>query len=229
MRNALASTALLSLFQLSLSLSFPGSCHSRALSPGGPNGRGQVVGSVTLAEQALAGHAGRRAQGLKAWGWLARAVYRVGGGPGLIPARTSTVGPCSAADAARLWFCLSASLAHHAKQDRNGSHPASCEAAIRIFLETVKLARAREREKERRVGRRRRGCYLARTHAPLMYARCTQARAHTQTLGGGITQFSWLADACCKHAHLRNETPCALLCGGFCGRFALRVACVCVA
>jgi len=96
----------------------------------------QVVGSVTITEQALAGHAGRKAQGLKAWGWLARGLYRVTGGPGLIPVH-NPVGPCSSEDAARLWFCLSAALAHHAKRDRNGSHPASCEAAIRIFLETV--------------------------------------------------------------------------------------------
>lgn len=96
----------------------------------------QVVGSVTITEQALAGHAGRKAQGLKAWGWLARGLYRVTGGPGLIPVH-NPVGPCSSEDAARLWFCLSAALAHHAKRDRNGSHPASCEAAIRIFLEMV--------------------------------------------------------------------------------------------
>ena len=96
----------------------------------------QVVGSVTITEQALAGHAGRKAQGLKAWGWLARGLYRVTGGPGLIPVH-NPVGSCSSEDAARLWFCFSAALAHHAKRDRNGSHPESCEAAIRILLETV--------------------------------------------------------------------------------------------
>jgi hypothetical protein len=117
--------------------------HHQAWAPSDPaaawerlTAHAQVVASAALTEQALAGHVGRRAQGLKAWGWVARAVYRVGGGPGLIPAR-SPLGPCSADDAARLWFCLSAALGHHAKQDRNGSHPASCEAAIRIFLETV--------------------------------------------------------------------------------------------